>query len=108
MTRMLLVTTHLVQKLPSSLCMKYKYKFMFLCLIIPSSEAPCPRLNMMLKPLIEKLKQLWIVVEAYDCYKKLCTCGRSMILRHTTFLLVGLFTENWHVRYVVQTRIVFT
>jgi hypothetical protein len=25
----------------------------------------------MLKPLIEELKQLWIGVEAYDCYKKL-------------------------------------
>jgi hypothetical protein len=24
----------------------------------------------MLKPLIEELKQLWIGVEAYDCYKK--------------------------------------
>jgi hypothetical protein len=23
-----------------------------------------------------------------------CTCGRSMILRHTTFLLGGAFTEN--------------
>jgi hypothetical protein len=73
------------------------------------SEAVGPRLNMMLKSLIEELEQLWIGVEVYDCYKKQKstferrTCGLSMILRHTTFLLVGVFTENWHVRYVVQT-----
>jgi hypothetical protein len=34
------------------------------------------------------------------------TCGRSMISRHTTFFLVGAFTENLHVQYVVQTHIV--
>jgi hypothetical protein len=47
-----------------------KFEFMFLCLIVPSPEALGPRINMMLKPLIEDLKQLWIGVEAYDCYKK--------------------------------------
>jgi hypothetical protein len=51
--------------LPSSLCKKFE--FMFLCLIVPGSEAPGPRINMMLKPLIE---EVWIGVEAYDCYKK--------------------------------------
>jgi hypothetical protein len=40
--------------LPHSLCMKYE--FMFLCLIVPGLEAPGPRLNVMLKSLIEKLK----------------------------------------------------
>jgi hypothetical protein len=54
--------------IPSSLCMKFE--FIFLCLIIPSLEAPGTRINVMLKPLIEELKQLWIGVEAYDCYKK--------------------------------------
>jgi len=54
--------------LPPSLCMKYE--FMFLCLIIPGPEHPGKRLNVMLKPLIEELKQLWSGVEAYDCYKK--------------------------------------
>jgi hypothetical protein len=54
--------------LPPSLCRKYE--FMFLCLIIPSLEAPSPRLNVMLKPLIEELKQLWIGVKVYNCYKK--------------------------------------
>jgi hypothetical protein len=54
--------------LPPSLCMKFE--FMFLCLIVPGSEAPGPQINVMLKPLIEELKQLWIGVEVYDCYKK--------------------------------------
>jgi hypothetical protein len=54
--------------LAPSLCMKFE--FMFLCLTIPSSEALGPQINVMLKPLIEELKQLWIGVEAYDCYKK--------------------------------------
>jgi hypothetical protein len=40
--------------LPPSLCMKFV--FMFLCLIIPGLEAPGPRINVMLKPLIEELK----------------------------------------------------
>jgi hypothetical protein len=34
---------------------------------------------------------------------ELCTSSRSMISRHTTFLQGGAFTENWHIRYVVQT-----
>jgi hypothetical protein len=54
--------------LPPSLCMKFE--FMFLCLIVASPEAPSPRINVMLKILIEELKQLRIGVEAYDCYKK--------------------------------------
>jgi hypothetical protein len=47
-----------------------KFKFIFLCLIIPSLEAPGPRINVMLKLLIDELKQLWIGVKAYNCYKK--------------------------------------
>jgi hypothetical protein len=54
--------------LPPSLCMKFE--FMFLCLIILGLDASCPRINVMLKPLIEELKPLWIGVEAYDYYKK--------------------------------------
>jgi hypothetical protein len=42
--------------LPPSLCMKFE--FMFLCLIVPGPEALGPRINMMLKPLIEELKKL--------------------------------------------------
>jgi hypothetical protein len=47
--------------LPLSHCMKFE--FMFLCLIVPGLKAPGPRINVM-------LKQLWIGVEVYDCYKK--------------------------------------
>jgi hypothetical protein len=54
--------------LPPSLCMKFE--FMFLCLTIPGLEAPGSRINVMLKLLIEELKQVWIGVEAYNCYKK--------------------------------------
>jgi hypothetical protein len=58
----------MLYNLPPSLCMKFE--FMFLCLIIPGPKAPSPQINVMLKPLIEELKQLWIRVEAYDYYKK--------------------------------------
>jgi hypothetical protein len=54
--------------LPPSLCMKFE--FMFLCLIVPGPKTPGPQINVMLKPLIEELKQLWIGIEAYDYYKK--------------------------------------
>jgi hypothetical protein len=40
--------------LPPSLCMKFE--FMFLCLIVPGPKAPGPRINVMLKSLIEELK----------------------------------------------------
>jgi hypothetical protein len=40
--------------LPSSLCMKFE--FIFLCLIVPGPEASVPRINLMLKSLIEELK----------------------------------------------------
>jgi hypothetical protein len=42
-----------------------KYEYMFLCLIIPGPDHPGPSINVMLKPLIEELKQLWQGVEAY-------------------------------------------
>jgi hypothetical protein len=42
--------------LPPALCMKYEY--MFLCLIVPGPDHPGPRINVMLKPLIDELKQL--------------------------------------------------
>jgi hypothetical protein len=50
------------------LCMKYE--FMFLCLIIPSLDHPGPKLNVMLEPLIDELKELWNGVEAYDSHRK--------------------------------------
>jgi hypothetical protein len=51
-----------------ALCMKYDY--MFLCLIIPSLDHTGSRINVMLKPIIEELKQLWHGVKAYDYFQK--------------------------------------
>jgi hypothetical protein len=53
--------------LPPYLCMKYE--FIFLCLIIPSLDHPGKKLNVMLKRLIEELKELWKGVEAYNVFK---------------------------------------
>jgi hypothetical protein len=47
-----------------------KYEFIFLCLIISDLDYPRKKLNVMLKPLIEELKELWKGVEAYDVFKK--------------------------------------
>jgi hypothetical protein len=54
--------------LSPSLCIKYE--FMFLCLVVPAPDHPRPKLNVMLKPLTNELKELWIGVEAYDSHKK--------------------------------------
>jgi hypothetical protein len=69
-----------------------KYEYMFLCLIIPGLDHPGSCINVMLKPLIKELKQLWQGVEAYDYDQKqknstfeLHICGRSMFLRRTVF-----------------------
>jgi hypothetical protein len=51
-----------------SLCMKYE--FMFLFLVVPGPDHPGPKINMMLKPLIDELKELWNGVEPYDSHKK--------------------------------------
>jgi hypothetical protein len=77
-----------------------KFEFMFLCLIILGPEAPGPRINVMLKSLIEELKQLWIGIEAYDCYKtqKFNLPATYLWLVHDfkacNIFLVGAFTEN--------------
>jgi hypothetical protein len=42
--------------LPHSLCMKYES--MFLRIIIPGSDLPAPKLNVMLKLIIDELKEL--------------------------------------------------
>jgi hypothetical protein len=54
--------------LPPPLCMKYG--FMFLCLIIPSPNHREPKLNVMLKPLIDDLIKLLKGVESNDPHKK--------------------------------------
>jgi hypothetical protein len=41
--------------IPLALCMKYEY--MLLCLIIPGPDNPGSRINVILKPIIEELKQ---------------------------------------------------
>jgi hypothetical protein len=46
-----------------------KYEFMFLYLIVPDLDHPGPKINVMLKPLIDELKELWNRVEAYDSHK---------------------------------------
>jgi hypothetical protein len=43
---------------------------MFLCLIILGLDHPETHINVMLKPLIEELKQLWQGVKAYDYDQK--------------------------------------
>jgi hypothetical protein len=53
--------------LPPSLCMKYE--FIFLRLIKPGPDHPGKKLNVMLKPLIEELKELLKGVEAYNVLK---------------------------------------
>jgi hypothetical protein len=50
--------------LPPALCMKYEY--IFLCLIILGPDHLGSRINVMLKPIIEELKQLWQGVKPYD------------------------------------------
>jgi hypothetical protein len=54
--------------LPPSLCMKYE--FMILCLVVPGPDHPVPKLNVMLRHLIDELKELWNGAEAYDPHKK--------------------------------------
>jgi hypothetical protein len=41
-----------------TLALYMKYEYMFLCLIIPSPDNPESCINVMLKPIIEELKQL--------------------------------------------------
>jgi hypothetical protein len=47
-----------------------KYEFMFFCLVVPGLDHPGQKFNVMLKPLIDELKELWNGIEAYDYHKK--------------------------------------
>jgi hypothetical protein len=47
-----------------------KYEYMFLCLIIPNPDHPGTNINVMLKPLMEELKQLWEGLKEYDYDQK--------------------------------------
>jgi hypothetical protein len=66
--------------LPPSLCMKCE--FMFLCLVAPGPDHRRPKLNVMLRPLIDELKELWNGVEAYDSHKKQKFTLSDMWFRH--------------------------
>jgi hypothetical protein len=50
--------------------MKFEFMFLYLIILGPEAPGPSPRINVMLKLLIVELKQLWIGVKAYNCYKK--------------------------------------
>jgi hypothetical protein len=81
--------------LPPSFCMKYE--FMFLCLVIPGSDHSGPKLNVMLKPLIDELKELWNGVEAYDSHKKQKFTLRAAYLWSIhDFMAYGIFA-GWRV-----------
>jgi hypothetical protein len=54
--------------LSPSLCIKYE--FLFHCLIVPGLDHLGQKLNVMLRPLIDELKELWNGVEAYNSHKK--------------------------------------
>jgi hypothetical protein len=81
--------------LPPSLCMKYE--FMFLCLVVPGPNYLGPKLNVMLKPLIDELKELWNRVEAYDSHKKQKLTLRAAYLWSIhDFMAYGIFA-GWSV-----------
>ena len=64
----------------------------FLCLIIPGPEHPGSKLNVMLQPLIEELKKLWVDVESYDSFKKKKSAVRVAYLWSVhDFLAFGIF-----------------
>jgi hypothetical protein len=80
---------------PPSFCMKYE--FMFLCLVVPSPDHHIPKLNVMLKPLIDELKELWNRVEAYDSHKKhkFILCAAYLWSIHD-FMANGIFV-GWSI-----------
>jgi hypothetical protein len=83
-----------------------KYEYVVLCLVIPSPEHFGTCLNVMLKPLIEELKQLWeeskrmTMTGSKNSTFMLRICGWSMILRPAIFFQEGAVMEFYHVRYV--------
>jgi hypothetical protein len=73
------------------------YEFMFLCLIIPGPDHPEPKINVMLKPLIDKLKELSNRVEAYDSHKKQkFTLWTTYLWSIHDFMAYGIFA-GWSV-----------
>jgi hypothetical protein len=75
------------------LCMKYE--FIFLCLVILDPDHPRPKLNVMLKLLINKLKELWNRVEAYDSHKKMkFTLRAAHLWSIHDFMVYGIFPDG--------------
>jgi hypothetical protein len=78
-----------------SLCIKYE--FMFLCLVVPGPDHPGPKINVMLKPLIDELKELWNGVEPYVSQKKQkFTLWAACLWSINNFLAYGIFA-GWSV-----------
>jgi hypothetical protein len=88
-----------------------KYEFISLCLIILGPNYPGKNLNVMLKPLIEELKELWKGVEAYDVFKKQIFKLRVAYLWSVhdfmayAILSVKVHMVDWHVHIAVQIQI---
>jgi hypothetical protein len=71
-----------------------KYEFMFFCLVIPGLDHPGIKINVMLKPLIDELKELWNGVEAYDSHKKQKFTHRATYLWSIhNFMVYGIFAR---------------
>jgi hypothetical protein len=74
-----------------------RWPYMFLCLIIPGLDHPGPKLNVMLNPLIDELKELWngdklmTLIRSRNSHSRLHICHRFMILWPTVFLPDGAF-----------------
>jgi hypothetical protein len=81
--------------LPPSLCMKYE--FMFLCLVVLCLDHPRKKLNVMLRPLIDELKELWNGVEAYDSHnRQKFTLWAAYLWSIHDFMAYGIFAR-WSV-----------
>jgi hypothetical protein len=74
-----------------------RYELMFLYLIVPGPDHPRPKLNVMLRRLIDELKELWNEVESYDSHKKqkLTLWAAYLWLIHD-FMAYGIFA-GWSI-----------
>jgi hypothetical protein len=54
--------------LPPNKCLKQG--FVFLALVIPGLKEPRKQMNIFLRPLMEEMKELWKMVDAYDSHLK--------------------------------------
>jgi hypothetical protein len=74
-----------------------RWPYMFLCLIIPGLDHPGPKLNVMLNPLIDELKELWNGDKTYDSHKKQKFTFQAAYLSSIhDFMAYGIFA-GWSV-----------